>query len=147
MKIQSSSSTFSFDEITDLLVKKAAASLLLDHAVGGGSVEMYTLTPGLQVRFWNCDLKEQVELFGNEQGVQHPAYFTLAFFLNTDGFRFANKTASLSEHIKWDTIFISDRSHCKIVIAPGRKVQCLSISFSKKWFRDNVLKKTAAFEK
>jgi AraC-like DNA-binding protein len=140
-------STVSFDKLEELFKKQSETARVLDYPVGAGGVEVYTLAKGLQARFWNCDINQQVELFGEENGQGNPAYFTLGFFLSTSGFRFANKTACLAENISWDTIFISDRSACKLVISPGMKVQCLSISFSNQWFRTNVLEKSSGFEK
>jgi AraC-like DNA-binding protein len=147
MKNDSSLSTVSFNQLEDLFIKQSDTARILDYPVGAGHVEVYTLAKGLQARFWNCEVNQQVELFGDESVRVNPAYFTLAFFLNTSGFRFANKSACLAENITWDTVFISDRSVCKLIIAPGMKVECLSISFSKQWFRINVLEKTGGFEK
>jgi AraC-like DNA-binding protein len=147
MKNDSSFSTVSFNQLEDLFIKQSATAKVLDYPVGAGHVEVYTLAKGLQARFWNCEVNQQVELFGDESSRVNPAYFTLAFFLDTSRFRFANKSACLAENISWDTVFISDRSVCKLIIAPRMKVECLSISFSKQWLRTNVLEKTSGLEK
>lgn len=147
MEIPSYTSTVSFHQLNNLFTKKSGTGLHLDYPIGDGHVEIYTLAKGLQARFWSCQVAQQVELFGDDNNNVNPSYFTLVFFLNTRGFRFANDTACLAENITWDSIFISNRSICKILIAPGMKVECLSISFSKQWLRTNVLDKNAGFDK
>jgi AraC-like DNA-binding protein len=147
MKNDGSFSTVSFHDLENLFVRQSATARILAYPVGAGHVEVYTLAKGLQARFWNCEVNQQMELFGDECSTENPAYFTLAFFLSTSGFRFANKAACLAENITWDTVFISDRSVCKLIIAPRMKVECLSISFSKEWLRTNVLEIGSGFQK
>jgi AraC-like DNA-binding protein len=147
MKIESSLSTVSFEQLSDLVTNTKVSPLELNTLASDGHVEIHNLAKGLQARCWSCNINEPLELFGEENKRNDPAYFTLAFFLNTKGFRFACRSACLPENISWDCIFFSDRSVCKILIAPGMKVDCLTISFSKQWFQQNVLQKTTAFQK
>jgi len=144
MKFQSAFNPLSFDRLTGLFEKISDSSMQMKHVVGEGTVQVYNLARGLQVRIWNCNFHQQMRIAGDENKGIDPAYFTLAFFLNTDGFRLQNKGTILPATIIWDTIFISDRSNCKMDILPGVPAQCLSISFTEKWFKINVLEKTNA---
>jgi hypothetical protein len=144
MKFQSAFNPFSFDRLTGLFEKISESSMQMKHVIGEGTVHAYNLARGLQVRIWNCCFHQQLLIAGDENKGIDPAYFTLAFFLNTNGFRLENKGTLLPESIIWDTIFISDRSNCKMDILPGIPAQCLSISFTEKWLKKNVLEKTAA---
>ena len=147
MKSESSLSAVSFDQLSDLVSNRKVSPLKLNTLASDGHVEIHNLGKGLQARCWSCNINESLELFGEQNNSNNPAYFTLAFFSNTKGFRFACRSACLPENISWDSIFFSDRSVCKILISPGMKVDCLTISFSKQWFQQNVLERTSASQK
>ena len=142
MKIQSTFSPTSFERLSGLFEKISDATLMLKNPLGTGTVSIYNLARGLQVRIWDCCFNHQLMISGDDIKGTDPAYFTLALFLDTNGLRLANRGSSLPKNIVWDTIFISDRSNCQMDILPGNKAQCLSISFTHKWFCKNVLEKS-----
>jgi hypothetical protein len=128
----------SFNNLIDLFIKRSAHRYILHPSIGKGYVQIFDLEKGLQTQFWDCCFKEGIEIYSNVSSEIESEYFTLAFFLNMEGLRFADKNIFLKENIIWDTVFIPAASNCKIYMAPKARGHCLSISFSKKWLMNNV---------
>lgn len=144
MKIQSAINPALFGRLSTLFEKISDVILMLKNPLGTGTVRVYKLARGLQVRIWDCSFSHQLMISGDDFKGTDPAYFTLALFANTKGLTLINRGSSLPKNIVWDTIFLSDRSNCQMEISPGNKAQCLSISFTHKWFCRNVLDKSNA---
>ncbi len=135
-----------FDELIEFFTKRSENKFGLDPVIGRGHVQIFELEKGLQARFWDCSFNEEIEMYSNVDSESENSYFTLAFFPNMHGLQFANNGTFLQENIIWDTVFISAASDYKILIVATTRVHCLSISFSKKWLNNNVLKNNEAFK-
>ncbi len=146
MKTSTSVIKLPFDKLINLFTKKSAHTFVLDPIIGKGFVQILGLEKGLQARFWQCCFNEGIEMYSDAGSEYENSYFTLAFFLNIQGLQFANRGTFLHENIIWDTIFISAVSDYKIHIAFKARVHCVSISFSKKWLNNNVLKDNEVFK-
>jgi AraC-like DNA-binding protein len=133
-----SSYKLSFDELPNLFTTRSASVSVLDPHVGEGVVHVYNLAKGLQARFWDCTFYHEIEMFTGFGKTDHHRHFTLAFFKNTEGFKFGNSDTSMKDSIIWDTVLISGRSNYKMRIRPNIKGQCLSISFTKNWLCENI---------
>jgi len=145
MKIAQPSYKISFDQLSNLFIRKSKCILALRPRVGEGFVQIFNLAKGLQARVWDCSFNQGIEMYSDaSRGVEN-RYFTVAFLLNTKGFGFANRDTSLKENTICDTIFISDKSNYKMYIAPRIKRHCLSITFSKKWLSNNILEDNDSF--
>ena len=146
MKTSTSVNKIPFDKLIHLFIKRSGNKFVLDPLVGKGYVQIFNLEKGLQARFWDCFLKEGIEMYSDVDSEIENAYFTLAFFLNMQGLQFAHRDTILRDNKIWDSIFISATSNYKMHIDPKATVHCLSISFSKKWLNNNLLKDNEAFK-
>ena len=145
MKNAPSAYKVSFNELSSLFVRQSEHTLVLEPAIGKGLVHIFDLEKGLQVRFWNCSFNEEVEIYNDGSNEDKKRYFTLAFFLNRQGLKFASNTILFQENIIWDTAFITPGCDYKIYIPSGGRAYCLNISFSERWFNNNILKSNEAF--
>lgn len=146
MKAAISVNAVTYEKVIDLFVKRSEKKLILAPSIGKGYVQIFDLEKGLQARFWDCCLNEEMDLYSDAEHEIENAYFTLAFFLNPEVLQFAEKGTFLQKNIIWDTLFISAVSEYKMHIASTSRVHCLSISFSKKWLNNNVFREKEAFE-
>ncbi len=135
-----------FEKLTGLFTTNSESFSVLEPSIGEGLLQIFKLAKGLQVGFWDCSFNHGIEMYSEARKGVDNTYFTLAFFLNTEGFQFGNKDTPLKESRIWDTLFISANSNCKMYISPKIKGQCLSINFSKKWLCENVFDGNDAFE-
>lgn len=135
-----------FYRLINLFKKRSVNRFVLVPPMGEGYVQIFELEKGLQARFWDCRFNEEIEMYSDVSAQIESAYFTLAFFLNTEGLQFGRKGTFLQENVIWDTVFISAASNYTILIAPKARGHCLSISFSKRWLTDNLLKDNEAFK-
>lgn len=138
MQIQSTTKLISFHHL-HALFDGTTDFLQLKTSEGKGCVQFYEIEPGLQARLWNCILAEGLEMFCDEAAENKAPYFTLAYFLNKEGLRFANNNNAFQENMIWDTLFISSNSLLRMYVSPQTPVVCLNISFSKNWVRQHLL--------
>src|SRR5215216_768416 len=130
MKTPALTNKVPFNKHINLFVKRSEHRFILSRSAGKGYVQIFDLEKGLQARFWDCCIKEGIEMYSDVSSEIENAYFTLAFFLNMQGLRFAERDRFLPENIIWDTVFISAASNYKMYMAPKARGYCLSISFS-----------------
>lgn len=147
MKRSGSVNKVPFEKVIDLFIERSENKFVLNPAYGKGYGQTFELEKGLQARFWDCCFNEGIEFFSNENPKIENTHFTLAFFFKMQGLRFAHKGTFLQENLVWDTLFISASTDYKINIIPNVRLQCLGISFSKKWHENNVFKDNDAFNK
>ena len=136
----------SFNKLIDCFIRRSENKFVLAPAVGKGVVQSFVLEKGLQAMFWDCSFNEELILDGYSGCLIENTYFTLAFFPSLDGLTFDYGNLFLKENIIWDSVFISTESNFKIHIAPGTRVHCLSISFSRRWLNRNLLMNNAELE-
>lgn len=135
-----------FDKLIHLFFKESGNQFSLDTNIGKGYLQIFDLEQGLQARLWDCSFEKVIEMYNDVDVTSENWYFSLAFFLKIHGLQFANKGSILEENTIWDTIFLSSISNYKIHIASKATISCLSVSFSKKWLNNNVLKSNKAFK-
>src|SRR5215218_2369063 len=126
-----------FNELATCFINDEEKKLVLKPQVGNGSLHIVNLEHGLQARLWDCRFNKSMEL-SNDMGTNNP-YFNLAFFSKSEGLQLANENKVYNERPTWDTVLISSTTNFKIFVKPAARVQCLSISFSKRWLNDNFL--------
>ena len=146
MKNTSSAYKIPFNKLINLFVRQSEHTLVPETATGKGLVQIFDLEKGLQVRFWNCSFNEGIEIYNDGSNEGKKRYFTLAFFLNMQGLKFAGSNIFFQENTIWDIAFITTRCDYKIHISSGAEIYCLSISFSERWFNNNILKGNEAFK-
>lgn len=145
MKTLSPLNKVPFEKVIDLFIKRSENKFVLHPSYGKGYVQTFELEKGLQARFWDCCFDEEIELFSDKVSEIENTHFTVAFFLKMQGLRFAHKGIFLQENLIWDTLFISASTDYKININPNVRLQCLGISFSKRWLSNNVFQDNDAF--
>jgi AraC-like DNA-binding protein len=145
MKTPTSVNRFSFTELLNLFTRISEHSYVVAKHLGQGYVQVYNLEKGLQVRLWNVAFLEDTELYSELDSQYESSYYTLAFFLNTDGLKFYKGAKFLPENIIWDTVFITAATNYKIHISSMAKGCCLGISFSSNWLRNNVFINDSSF--
>lgn len=138
MQIQPAAKLISF-HLLHTLFDGTTAPLQLKPTTGNGCVQFYEIEPGLQARLWNCHFTEGLEMFCDHEDENKEPYFTLAYFLNKEGLRFANNGDLFRENKIWDTLFIASNSCLRMYVPPATPVVCLNISFSKNWLQQRLL--------
>jgi AraC-like DNA-binding protein len=128
----------SFSQLINLFVRKSQDRFVLRDSIGSGFAQIYHPEKGLQACTWDCSFTDRIEIFNEVSDGNKNPYFTLAFFLNTQGLRFATHNILLKESIVWNCVFISAASNYNVFIDPSVRARCLSISFSKNWFENNI---------
>jgi AraC-like DNA-binding protein len=128
-----------FGELSNLFTKQQEGVMRLELCVGEGFVQIFNLDEGLQAKFWDCSFKHQIEMYGEPCTTFDDTFYTLVFFLNSAKFEFSDNSMPAAQDTIWDTILISSKSRYKLYISPDVKGQCLSITFLKKWLKENVL--------
>jgi AraC-like DNA-binding protein len=121
---------------TDTSVKSIAFKALI--GLFSKRAKIYDLEKGLQVRFWDFCFFKETELYNTIELADDYAYYTLAFFLNTEGLQFSYSGRYLPQNAIWDTLFFTNTASNQINMAAGAKGHCLGISFSRDWLRNNV---------
>src|SRR4051812_41759186 len=112
-----SSNKISFNDLVHLFVKKTSHTEVLKAEYGKGSVQTFHLAKGLQARFWDCTFNRELEIQGLAGVETESSYFTLAFFLHTEGVALSNDYV-VSNQAFWDTVFLSIRSAYRLHISP-----------------------------
>src|SRR4030095_2730843 len=139
METQGIVNKVAFSELIHLFNKRSSNTFVLAPSIGEGSVLIFHLEKGLQACIWDCSFTGGIEIFNDPGNGNENPYFTLAFFLNTKGLRFANQNILLEDSMVWNCVFISSIASYKIYIDPLVQGRCVSISFSKKWFENNIV--------
>ena len=146
MKTPAPANRVSFSRLISLFIKRTEGRFVLAGPIGDGQVQIFQLEKGLQACIWDCSFTEGIEIFNDvSTGIENP-YFTLAFFLNTQGLQFSNQNILLKETMVWNCVFISAASNYEVFVDPMVRVRCLSISFSRKWFENNVVESNDEFK-
>ncbi|TDH24015.1 AraC family transcriptional regulator [Segetibacter sp. 3557_3] len=126
-----------FGELIRFFIKSSETTYVLDPFLGSGNVKVFKLEHGLYVRLWDCSFDHAIELVNEEFFDVRKQYYTLAFFLDLAGVKFAHHGTYAGENKIWDTALIPADSDYKIAMDARAKVNCFSVSFSKKWLDAN----------
>jgi AraC-like DNA-binding protein len=126
----------SLDQLSTLFVD-ASLPLILKPEAGEGSLLVFNLEDGLKLRFWDCRLISEVELYNNSNKPNE--WFHLAFFLHPPGLQIETDR-TVQKNFIWDIVFFSSSSNLRIIIPPSKTVHCLSMSISKGWINRNLLR-------
>jgi AraC-like DNA-binding protein len=133
----------SFNELHTLLEREPKQILKFRTGITG-AIQTFKLEKGLQATMWDCTFTKVVEMFYNTHDGTANTYYTIAFFLNMNGLKFANSTVPFHEDLIWDTLFVSSNSCLRMYVSPMTRIHCLTVSFSKRWFYDNILESDEA---
>ena len=126
----------SLDQLAILFVNDRLPQVIKSE-FGQGSMRLIDLEQGLQVRYWNCWLKDALEL--TLYSSEPDECYHLIFFLELTDVRFVTDHNTQRDSI-WDTLFFSSRSNFRIVVPSSSTIQSLSMSFSKRWLNKNLSK-------
>lgn len=147
MKIPSTNKV-AFEDLGELLTNNSKflkSDSSIDSSIRLGRVQIFKLTAGLQVKFWDFKFNEGLELHNGEIS-QEETYFTLTYFKNIEGFKIGNRDTHLKQSIIWDTILFCSKANCRMYFTPNIRYQCISISFSKNWLKENVFTSSDQFK-
>jgi AraC-like DNA-binding protein len=133
-----------FDDLHTLFSTGEEETFYTQPCNGKGLVHLFKLEKGLHARIWDCCFNKGMEMYNTSEVESRQPYFTIAYFLIMQGLQFANGAVLLQENPVWDTLFISSTSCLRMYIPPMAQTQCLSISFTKDWLLQNLLKDNIA---
>jgi hypothetical protein len=109
MKIKNAPSTYNvfYGELTNLSFEKNEGLLYLESCIVEGSVQIFNLAEGLQVRFWDTNMSKETEVFGAPPKGFENTFYTLVFFLNNrSNVQTGSNNLLPDASMVWDTILI-----------------------------------------
>ena len=126
----------SLDQLATLFVIGRLHLILIPEA-GEGSLYVFDIEKGLQLRFWDCRFSNGLEVNTGSNKADGRSH--LVFFLHAPGLNLVTDR-TIQKNSIWDTVFFSSASNFKMTIPASVTVQCLSMSFSKEWLSQNLSK-------
>jgi AraC-like DNA-binding protein len=122
-----------------LFAEETSPLVHLNPDAGTGAVQIIRVEKGLQARIWDCTFRKGFELHCKTHTEKEIPYFTIAIFLEMHGLQFAQAKEQSQTKEAWNAVFFSPTTTFIINVETNSRLLCLSISFSSKWFDDNVL--------
>ncbi len=130
----------SFEQWVNMLAVKTGSNIYTIYPqLGNGTLQVFNIEPGLQVRLWNAVLKENVLFNRKPQTFDGGRSFTIMFYITPEAVLHKNSKDDFEPINKiWNTVLLSGNAALELQILAEREVKMCGINLSLEWAMKNL---------